>query len=58
MTQVSRSRKQNQGHREQIKGCPGGGGWGKDEWEAEVSRHRLLHMEWSSHKVLPYSAGI
>ena len=52
------SMKQNQGHREQIKGCPGGGGWGKDEWEAEVSRHRLLHMEWSSHKVLPYSAGI
>ena len=33
---LSMKQKQNHVHREQMKGCPGGGGWGKDEWEAEV----------------------
>ena len=46
MTQMNLSMKQNQGHREQIKGCPGGGGWGKDEWEAEVSRSGSARTGW------------
>ena len=33
---LSMKQKQTHVHREQMKGCPGGGGWGKDEWEAEV----------------------
>ena len=54
MTQMNLPMKQKQSHvhREQMKGCLGGRGWGKDEWEAEVSRSRLSHMEWINHKVL------
>ena len=28
-----------------------------NEWEVEISRYRLLYMEWINHKVLLYSAG-
>ena len=33
-----------------------GGGRGMD-WEFEISRCKLLYIEWINSKVLPYSAG-
>ena len=32
-----------------------GGGWGRMEWEVEVSRCKLLYIEWINNKVLPHS---
>ena len=32
----------------------GGGGRGRD-WDLEVGRGKLLHLEWINHKVLMYS---
>ena len=57
MTQMNLSmkQKQNHGHREQTGGCQGGGVWEGMEWEAGVSRCKLLYMEWINNKVLLYS---
>lgn len=33
----------------------GGGGWGKDGWEVEVSRYKLLFIGWVDNKVLLHS---
>ena len=54
MTQTNLSRKQieNHGHRERTGGCQGGGGQGGMEWEAGVSRCKLLYIEWINNKVL------
>ena len=38
-------KKQNHGHREHTGGCQGEAGWGGTEWEAEVSRRKLLYIE-------------
>lgn len=46
-TQVDRSTKRTQNHREQTGGCQGE--------EAEVSRCKLLYREWVSNKVLLHS---
>ena len=43
--------KLNHGHREQTGGCLGGG----MEWEAGVSRCKLLYIDYTSNKVLLYS---
>ena len=39
MTQMNLplKQKQTQGHREQIGGCQGGGGWGGMEWEVGLA---------------------
>ena len=34
-----------------------GGGWGRMEWEVEVSRCKLLYIEWINKKVLVFSTG-
>ena len=41
---------------EQTGGCQGGGVGGGMEWEVEVSRCKLLCIEWINNKVLLYSA--
>ena len=46
--------KQKQNH---SGGCQGGGAGGGMEWEAGVSRCKLLHREWINNKVLLYSTG-
>ena len=51
---LSTKQKQIQGHREQTCGCQGGG---EREWKLGVGRHKLLHLEWISNKVLLYSTG-
>ena len=53
---LSRKQKQNQGHREQTGGQGGGDGGGM-EWEAGISRCKLLYTEWINNKVLLYSTG-
>lgn len=37
------SMKQNQGHREQIGGCQGGGGWGGTEWEVGLAEGTFIY---------------
>ena len=44
-------------YREQTGGGQGGGGWGGTEWEARVSRCKLLYIGWINNKVLLYSTG-
>ena len=56
---LSTKQKQTHRHRDQIrlvvaKGL--GGGRGMD-WETEVSRCKLLHLEWINNKILLYSTG-
>ena len=59
---LSRKQKQIHRHREEIFGCQGegdtggGGGEGKD-WEFEVSRFKLVYIQWINNKVLLYSMG-
>ena len=57
---LSMKQKQNHGHREQTRGCQGGGGWGVGEgWSREcgISRRKLLYTERINNKVLPYTTG-
>ena len=49
--------KQTQRHREQTSGCQGRGKLGVVDWEFEVSRCKLLHIDWMDNKVLLYSTG-
>ena len=44
-------------HGEEICGCQGGGGESGMDWEFEISRCKLLHLEWISNEVLLYSTG-
>ena len=44
-------------HGEQTCGCQGAGGRGEMDWEAGVSRCKLLNREWISSKVLLYITG-
>ena len=50
-------RKENHGHGEQTCGCQGGGREGGMEREIRVNRCKLLHLEWISNEILPYSTG-
>ena len=56
---LSTKQKQSPRHREQTYGCRGGGGGGGRgmDWEFGISRCKLLHLEWISHKVLPCNTG-
>ena len=47
--------KQNHGHRGQTVVAKGKGVEGGMEWEVEVSRCKLLCMEWINNKVLLHS---
>ena len=38
-------------------GCQGGGEGNGMDWEFEVSRCKLLHLEWISNEVLLFSVG-
>ena len=49
--------KQNLKHREQTCGCQGGGGGTGRDWEFEISRWKLLYLEWISNEVLLYNTG-
>ena len=51
---LSTKQKQTQGHREQIGGCQGEGLRGGMKWEVEVSRCKLLYIEWINNKFLLY----
>ena len=59
MTQMNLSTKQKQTHRhrEHICGCQGRGGWGRMNWEFQISRCKLLYIGWLNNKVLLYSTG-
>ena len=52
---LSMKQKQNPGCRKQTGGCQGGGGGEGMEWEAGVSRCKLLYIGWINNKVLVYS---
>ena len=54
---VSREKKQTHRHGEQTCGCKVGRGRSGIDWEFEVSRCKLLHLEWISNGVLLYSTG-
>ena len=58
MAQMSLSTKQKQTHKharlEVAKGKGGGSGM---DWEFGVNRCKLLHLEWTSNKVLLHSTG-
>ena len=43
--------------REQTWGCQGGREESGMNWEFGVSKYKLLHLEWISKEVLPYSRG-
>ena len=55
MTEINLSAKQKQTHRhrEETRGCRGGG----MDWESGTSRCKQLHTEWVNNKVLLYSPG-
>ena len=52
---LSIKQKQTYKHGEQTCGCQGGGGESGIDWEFGVRRCNLLHLEWISSEVLPYS---
>ena len=45
---LSTEKKQTHGQGEQICGCQRGGQGSGMDWELEVSRYKLLHVEWIS----------
>ena len=53
----SAEQKQTHEHRKQTRGCQGGRGGSGVDWEVEVSRCKLLHLEWIDNEVLLYSPG-
>ena len=53
---LSTKKKQTHRHREHICGCQRGWGESGMDWEFQVSRCKLLHLEWIN-KVLLYSTG-
>ena len=59
MAQTNLSTKQKQTHRhgEHTCGCQGGGGGRGTDGESEVSRCKLLSLEWMRNEVLLYSTG-
>ena len=53
---LSKEQKQNYRNREQVYGCQGEGGWGKEGLELGISRCKLLYIG-RINKVLLYSTG-
>ena len=53
----STEQKQAHGHKEQTSGCQGGGGRSGMDLDFEVSRCKLLHVEWISNEVRLYGTG-
>jgi len=47
----SAEQKQIHRHGEQTCGCQGGGGGDGVDWEFEVSRCKLFHLEWISNEI-------
>ena len=54
---ISNKQKQTQRYIEQICGFQEGGWWRRDGLEFEISRCKLLYIEWINNKVLLYSTG-
>ena len=54
---LSMKQKQNQGHREQARGCQGTGGGKGKYWEFGISRCKLVYIEWINKKALLQSTG-
>ena len=54
---LSIEQKQIHRHGEQTCGCQGGGRGSGMACEFEVSRCKLLHLEWISNEILLYSRG-
>ena len=50
-------RKETHGLAEQICVCQGRGDGSGMDWESEVNRFRLLHLEWIGNEILLYSTG-
>ena len=59
MAQMNLSTEQKQTHRheEQIFGCQGEEGGSRMDWEFEVNRCKLLHLEGISNEVLMFCIG-
>ena len=59
MTQTNLSAEQKQTHRhgEHTCGCQAGGGGSRMDWEFQLNRCKLLHLEQISNEVLLYSTG-
>ena len=57
MPQLNSSRRQTHRHREQTCSCQGKWGGEGMDWELEISRHKLLYIEWINNKVLLYRTG-
>ena len=53
---LSTKEKHSHRHREHIYGCHREGGSGVN-WKFQVSRYKVLHLEWISNEVLLYSRG-
>ena len=58
MTQMNLCRKQKQTHGHRVLCLPKGGAGGRMEWEAEISRGRLLYTECINRDPTVYSTGI
>ena len=54
---ISAKQKQTHRHREQTCGFQRRGGGGGMDWEFEISRCKLLYIEWINNMVLLYSTG-
>ena len=54
---ISNKQKQTQRYIEQICGFQEGGWWRREGLEFEISRCKLLYIEWINNKVLLYSTG-
>ena len=54
---LSTEKKQSHGHGEQTCGCQEGGRRSGTEWEFEISRCKLLNLEWISNEILLYCTG-
>ena len=51
---LSIKQKQTRRRREQTHGCRRGGGGSGMGWQFEVSRSKLLHLEWISNEIPLY----
>ena len=54
---LSTEQKETHGHGEQTWGCQAEEGESGRDGEFGVVRCKLLHLEWISNEVLPYSTG-
>ena len=54
---LSTKQKQTQRHGEQICGCQGGDRGSGMDWEFEVRRCKLFHLEWIRNEILRTAQG-